>query len=105
MGTLRTERRRSSRRSSEEVVGAFFYRATSRKNGSWGTVAKMTSTFGRIFYYEKSVDINEIRSLYGHATTEMTLYYIGAVCDRMRAAVPRFNDPHPVHGFPVAGSP
>ena len=26
----------------------------------------------------------------------MTLYYIGAVSDRMRAAVQRFDDPHPL---------
>lgn len=52
-------------------------------------------TFGRVLYYEKAVDVNEIRSLYGHATTEMTLYYIGAVSDRMRAAVQRFDDPRP----------
>ncbi len=50
-------------------------------------------TFGRILYYEHRVDINEIRSLYGHATTEMSLYYIGAVSDRMRAAVERFDRP------------
>ncbi len=60
-------------------------------------------SFGRVLYYEKGVDVNEIRSLYGHATTEMTLYYIGAVSDKMRAAVQRFDDPHPVPVLPVAG--
>jgi integrase len=52
-------------------------------------------SFGRVLYYEKGVDINEIRSLYGHATTEMTLYYIGAVSDKMRAAVQHFDGPRP----------
>jgi hypothetical protein len=60
---------------------------------------------GGILFYEKGVDINEIGSLSGHATTEMTLYYIGAVSDKMRVAVQRFDDPHPVHVLPVAGGP
>jgi len=62
-------------------------------------------SFGRILYYEKGVDINEIRSLYGHATTEMTLYYIGAVSDKMRAAVQRFVDPHPTPVLPIPEGP
>ena len=61
-------------------------------------------TFGRLLYYEKSVDVNEIRSLYGHATTEMTLYYIGAVSDRMRAAVERLDEPRPQPVLPVPGT-
>jgi integrase len=60
-------------------------------------------TFGRVLYYEKGVDINEIRSLYGHATTEQTLHYIGAVPDRMRAAVPLSDGPRPTLATTVPG--
>ncbi len=62
-------------------------------------------TFGRVLYYEKGVDVNEIRSLYGHATTEQTLYYIGAVSDKMRAAVERFDSPRPTPAIPVPVGP
>jgi integrase len=44
-------------------------------------------TFGRVLYYERKVDINTIRVLYGHRSTEMTLYYIGASMDSLRSAV------------------
>jgi hypothetical protein len=60
-------------------------------------------TFGRVLYYEKGVDINEIRSLYGHATTEQTLYYIGAVPDRMRAPVQLSDGPPPTLATTVPG--
>ena len=62
-------------------------------------------TFGRVLYYEMDVDVNEIRSLYGHATTEQTLYYIGAVSDKMRAAVERFDSPRPTLALAVPGGP
>lgn len=44
-------------------------------------------TFGRMLYYERHADINTIRVLYGHSSTEMTLYYIGASADELRSAV------------------
>ena len=62
-------------------------------------------TFGRILCYEKGVDINEIRSLYGHAATEQTLDRIGAVSDKMRAAVERFDSPRPKPVLAGSGSP
>jgi integrase len=62
-------------------------------------------TFGRVLYYEMDVDVNEIRSLYGHATTEQTLYYIGAVSDKMRAAVQRFDGPRPTLAQTIPGGP
>jgi integrase len=62
-------------------------------------------TYGRILYYEMRVDVNELRSLYGHATTEQTLYYIGAVSDKMRAAVERFDRPRPTLALAVPGGP
>lgn len=44
-------------------------------------------TFGRVLYYERGCDINSIRVLYGHSSTEMTLYYIGASMDALRSTV------------------
>ena len=44
-------------------------------------------TFGRMLYYERHADINTIRVLYGHSSTEMTLYYIGASEDELRSTV------------------
>jgi hypothetical protein len=63
----------------------------------------MRRSFVRILYYEKGVYIDEPRSLYGHATSEMAFYDIGAVSDKIQAAVQRFDDPHPTPILPVAG--
>lgn len=61
--------------------------------------------FGRVLYNEKGVDVNEIRPLFGHATTEQTLYYIGAVSDKMRAAGQLFDSPRPTLATAVSGGP
>lgn len=53
-------------------------------------------TFGRLLYYEWRQDINDIRSLLGHSTTEMTLYYVGARADTMRRAVDMLAPPTPL---------
>ncbi len=49
-------------------------------------------SFGRILYRRKA-DVNTIRALYNHATTEQTLYYIGETPDGMREAVETFDAP------------
>jgi hypothetical protein len=41
------------------------------------------------------VNVNTIRALYNHATTEQTLYYIGETLDGMREAVGTFDMPRP----------
>jgi integrase len=51
-------------------------------------------SFGRILYGRR-VDVNTIRALYNHATTEQTLYYIGETLDGMREAVETFDAPRP----------
>jgi hypothetical protein len=50
------------------------------------------------------VDINTIRVLYNHSTTEMTLYYIGETLDGMRAAVEKFDLPRPRVEQPILGA-
>ncbi len=50
-------------------------------------------TFGRVLYYEKHADLNSIRVLYGHASQEMTAYYIGASQDELRSTVELLDRP------------
>ncbi len=57
-------------------------------------------SFGRMLY-ARNVDINTIRTLYGHATTEMTLYYIGETLDGMRRALDTFSTSSRVRQVPV----
>lgn len=54
-------------------------------------------SFGRILYREHRVDLNTIRVLYNHRSTEMTLHYIGADSDDMADAVGRFDRPPRPH--------
>jgi hypothetical protein len=51
-------------------------------------------SFGRILY-ARELNVNTIRALYNHATTEQTLYYIGETLDGMREAVGTFDTPRP----------
>jgi integrase len=60
-------------------------------------------SFARILY-RRGVDINTIRVLYNHSTTEMTLYYIGETLDGMRAAVEKFDLPRPRVEQPILGA-
>lgn len=62
-------------------------------------------TFGRVLFYEKGIGLNEIRSLYGHASTEQSLYYIGALSDKMRAAVESFDSPRRPLAPTIRGGP
>ncbi len=50
-------------------------------------------TFGRMLYYERHADLNTIRVLYGHASQEMTAYYIGASQDELRSVVQLLDRP------------
>lgn len=53
-------------------------------------------TFGRMLYYERHADLNTIRVLYGHASQEMTAYYIGASADELRSTVDLLDRPVPL---------
>ena len=59
-------------------------------------------SFGRNLY-KRGVDVNRIRALYNHATSEMTLYYIGETLDGMREAVELFDLPRPPPAAPILG--
>ncbi len=59
-------------------------------------------SFGRNLY-KRGVDVNRIRALYNHATSEMTLYYIGETLDGMREAVELFDLPRPPPEAPILG--
>ena len=59
-------------------------------------------SFGRNLY-KRGVDVNRIRALYNHSTTEMTLYYIGETLDGMREAVELFDRPRPPPAAPLLG--
>lgn len=47
--------------------------------------------------------MNRIRALYNHATSEMTLYYIGEGLDVMREAVELFDLPRSLPVAPILG--
>jgi len=60
-------------------------------------------SFGRILY-KRGVDVNTIRVLYNHSSSEMTLYYIGETLDGMRAAVEKFDLPRGPVETPILGA-
>ena len=65
-----------------------------RKAGLPGLSAHdLRRTFGRMLYYERHADLNSIRVLYGHASQEMTAYYIGASQDELRSTVQLLDRP------------
>lgn len=72
-------------------------RETGRLLGIQLSAHDLRRTFGRCLYYDHHVDVNDIRVLYGHRTTEMTAYYIGADADRIRSAVGSFDRPAVTH--------
>jgi integrase len=57
-------------------------------------------TFGRMLY-ERGVDINRIRVLFGHRDAAMTYYYIGAESDNLRDAVRQLDLPSRPFSTPV----
>lgn len=61
-------------------------------------------SFGRMLYYDRGVDINRIRLLYGHRDAAMTYYYIGAQADDLRDAVRSLDHPTPTAPRLLAGS-
>jgi integrase len=58
-------------------------------------------TFGRMLY-QRGVDINRIRVLFGHRDAAMTYYYIGAESDNLRDAVRQLDLPARAASRPVS---